>query len=265
MLKNIIYKVFLLVFTVIVCTSCEKVIDVNLNNASSVVVIEGVVTNRADSQYVQIHRTVNFDEPNTFPAVTGAIVTIADNNGRVVTLKERRPGFYMTHNFVGRSGNTYSLKVVANGKEYTARSTMPEQVNIDSMGVSVTTFFGEEHKTLQLIYNDPAGVKNYYRFKLKINGVSSDNIFAFDDNFNDGRAVNRELFDLDLDAKSGDRAEIEMQCIDAAVFRYWQGLDQNQNRGGASTTPANPVSNISNGALGYFSAHTVQNEEIIIP
>lgn len=265
MLRSKLYRFLSLVFAGITFISCEKVIDVNLNNASSVIVIEGFVTNRADSQYVQIHRTVNFDEPNTFPVVEGAVVTITDNNGRVVTLRERRPGFYMARNFVGRSGNTYNLKVIADGQEYTAKSTMPEQVSIDSMGISVTTFFGEERKSIQLLYDDPADVKNYYRFKLKINGIASENIFAFDDNFNDGRTVNRELFDFDLEAKSGDSAVIEMQCIDAAVLRYWQGLDQNQNRGGASTTPANPVSNISNGALGYFSAHTTQNEEIVIP
>lgn len=265
MLRNKIVNVLLLMVIAIIFASCEKVIDVNLKNASSVIVIEGSVTNNIDSQYVQIGRSVNFNQSNEFPDVTGAVVTITDNTGRVVTLRERRPGFYMARNFTGNPGNTYSLKVLADGKEYTAKSTMPSQVNLDSIGVSVTTFFDEERKSIQLIYNDPADVKNYYRFKLKVNGISSDNIFPFDDSFTDGRSVNRELFDFDLDAKSGDVAEIEMHCIDAVVFRYWQGVDQNQSRGGAATTPANPVSNISNGALGYFSAHTVQHEEIVVP
>ena len=255
-----------LVFIGFALASCEKVIDVNLKNASPVIVIEGTVTNRADSQIVRIHRSVPFGEPNIFPEVTGAIVTILDNtSGRLMTLRERRPGFYMARNFTGRSGTTYKLRVEADGQVFTASSTMPDQVNIDSIGVSVSTFLGEEQKTVQLLYGDPPKVKNYYHFLLSINGKPSKNIFAFEDNFTDGRMVTRELFDFDLNAKSGDKAEIEMQCIDPVVFRYWQGLDQNENRGGASTTPANPVSNISNGALGYFSAYTRQNEAIIIP
>lgn len=265
MLKSKLCFLFFFGFGLIALQSCEKVIDVNLKNASPVIVIEGVVTNRVDSQYVQIRRTASFDQPNVFPEVSGAVVTISDGTGRVVMLREKRPGYYVVHNFTGRSGRTYSLKVLVDGNEYTAQSTMPNQVNIDSIGISVTSFFDEERKIVQLIYKDPAKVKNYYRYKLKINGKSSDNIFAFDDSFTDGRTVNRELFDFDLSSKSGDKAEIEMQCIDASVFRYWQGVDQNQSRGGASTTPANPISNISNGALGYFSAHTVQNEDIIIP
>lgn len=256
----------ILVFAGIAFASCEKVIDADLKDATSVIVIEGIVTNRIDSQIVKIHRSVPFGESNVFPGVTGAIVTILDNSsGRLVPLRERRPGYYMARNFTGRSGVTYSLRVEAEGKVFTAISTMPDQVNIDSMGVSVSTFLNEEQRTVQLLYTDPAKVRNYYRFLLSINGKPSKNIFAFEDNFSNGRVVTRELFDLDLNAKPGDKAEIEMHCIDPAVFRYWQGLDQNQNRGGASTTPANPVSNISNGALGYFSAHTKQNETIRIP
>lgn len=263
---NKIYLFITLVFTGIALASCEKVIDVDLKDASPIIVIEGTVTNRADSQIVRIHRSVPFGEPNDFPEVTGAIVTIFDNtNGRLITLRERRPGFYMARNFTGRSGITYKLRVETNGEVFTASSTMPNHVNIDSLGVSVSSFLGEEQKTVQLLYTDPPGVKNYFRFHLNINGKASENIFAYDDNFTDGRMVTRELFDFDLNAKTGDTAEIEMQCIDPVIFRYWQGLDQNENRGGASTTPANPVSNISNGALGYFSAHTQQKETIVIP
>lgn len=264
--KNKLYLFVMLFLTGIALASCEKVIDVDLKDASPIIVIEGIVTNRADSQVVRIHRSVPFGESNVFPEVTGAIVTILDNSsGRLFTLRERRPGYYMARNFTGRSGTTYNLKVEAGGKVFTASSKMPQQVNLDSLGIAVSTFLGEEQRTVQLLYTDPAKEKNYYRFLLSINGKPSKNIFAYEDNFTNGRSVSRELFDLDLNATTGDKAEIEMQCIDAVIFRYWQGLDQNQNRGGASTTPANPVSNISNGALGYFSAHTRQNETITIP
>jgi hypothetical protein len=100
---------------------------------------------------------------------------------------------------------------------------------------------------------------------LSVNGKQSKQFFLFDDNFSDGKRVNQDLFDFDIDLVQGDVADVELQCLDSLVYRYWQGLDQNQNRGGASTTPANPVSNISNGALGYFSAHTRQNKLALIP
>ncbi|MBC8054007.1 MAG: DUF4249 domain-containing protein [Sphingobacteriaceae bacterium] len=261
-----LFTFLLIVIIGLLAASCEKVIDVNLKNASPVLVIEGVITNRTDSQIVKINRSVPFGEPNVFPEVSGARVTVTEvATGRIVTIRERRPGYYMARNFTGRSGSAYILKVEVDGQTYTASSTMPGQVNIDSLGVSVSNFLGEEQKTVQLLFSDPGKERNYYRFLLKINGVASQNIYVYDDSFSNGRAVTRELFDFDLNANSGDKAEIEMQCIDPVIFRYWQGLDQNQNRGGASTAPANPVSNISNGALGYFSAHTRQTELIVIP
>ena len=255
----------LLALAALFFASCEKVIDVDLKDASPILVIEGTVTNRIDTQVVKITRSVPFGEPNLFPGVSGAKVTVEDSNGRLVNFIERNPGVYSARNFTGRSGRTYTLRVLIEGEEYVAASTMPNQVSIDSIGVSVSTIFDEERKTVQLLFDDPGAEKNYYRFILKINGVPSKSIFAYDDGFSNGKLVTRELFDFDLDAETGDQAEVEMQCIDPVIFRYWQGLDQNQNRGGASTTPANPVSNISNGALGYFSAHTKQNETILIP
>jgi hypothetical protein len=129
----------------------------------------------------------------------------------------------------------------------------------------LSNFFGEERRTINIFLNDPPGVKNYYRYTLSINDERSKSVFVYDDSFNDGRKVVRELFDFDLNAMPGDKIEVQMQCISAAVFRYWQGVEQNESRGGASTTPANPVSNISNGALGYFSAHTKQDEMAVVP
>ena len=90
-------RFILLLLTVLAFASCEKVIDVDLKDAEPVIVIEGFVTNRADSQYVNIHRSVPFGQSNVFPGVTGAIVTIADNRGRIVTLRERRPGYNMPY------------------------------------------------------------------------------------------------------------------------------------------------------------------------
>lgn len=245
--------------------SCEKVIDLDLNKADAKLVIEANITNSTEVQFVKISRSVPFDQSNKFPPVSGAVVHFADERGRVFHLEEKEPGLYVANRFTGRPGITYYLRVLVDDKEYTASSKMPDQVYIDSLGITMNTLFDEEQKIVQAIYSDPPEVKNYYRFLLKINGFPTKSYFVFDDNFTDGRSVVRDLFDFDLEPQSGDEATIEMQCIDPVIFRYWLGLSQNESRGGASTIPANPVSNISNGALGYFSAHTSQLETLDIP
>ncbi|WP_207425556.1 DUF4249 domain-containing protein [Pedobacter sp. SYSU D00535] len=245
--------------------ACEKVIDVDLNSAGYQYVVEGTVVNQADSQVVKISRSVAVSDASVFPAVSGATVTVTDDQGGQFAFRERRPGVYSSRRLRGTPGRTYTLNVQVEGNVFTASSRMPAQVAIDSIGVSMTSFFDEEQKTVQLLFSDPPNRANYYRYVLGVNGKKSRNIFAYNDEFTDGRKVNRELFDFDLNLKTGDIAHVEMHCIDAVLYRYWQGLDQNENRGGASTTPANPVTNIKGGALGYFSAHTVQRESVVIP
>ncbi|WP_256012503.1 DUF4249 domain-containing protein [Desertivirga xinjiangensis] len=259
------FKYLFLSIGLIAFSSCEKVIDLNLDSQDPALVIEGTVGNLTSDQIVKISRSVSIGGKNEFPGVSGATVTVSDDQGRIYNYTEQSPGVYITRRLLGTPGRTYFLKVTFEGKEYRASSAMPFPVHIDSLGITSTTIFSDERKSLQLQYQDPAGVKNCYRFILTVNGVKSKTIFIYNDDFNDGNTVNRELFDTDIDMESGDNAGLEIQCIDPVLYRYWQGLDQNRNRGGASTTPANPVSNITNGALGYFSAHTQQMESVTIP
>jgi hypothetical protein len=63
---------------------------------------------------------------------------------------------------------------------------------------------------------------------------------------------------------SGDSIVVALQTIDQGVFDYLRTLGQADNNM-ASATPANPTSNISNGALGYFSAYAVTSKGIVIP
>ncbi len=75
-----------------------------------------------------------------------------------------------------------------------------------------------------------------------------------------------EINDDDLDFKQGDLISIEMQCIDKKVSMFYTALAlMNDSGPGGGTTPNNPPNNISNGALGIFSAHTVENKSTVIP
>src|ERR1700744_340542 len=77
--------------------SCQKVIDLKLDNAAPQIVIEGNVVNvRGGTQTVVISRSVPFTNTNTFPPVSGATVTINDGKGNNYTLTESTttPGTY---------------------------------------------------------------------------------------------------------------------------------------------------------------------------
>lgn len=235
-------------------SSCEDVIDINLNDASPKLIIVGEIDNRTTTQRVSISKTVAFTSENPFDPVRGAQVEVTDGQGRVYSYSEREPGIYVAQNFRGREQEEYTLQVLVEGKVLTATSTMPRVVTVDSVGTSVSTFFGEERKFVTLKYQDPVGEPNYYRYLMSVNGGAFKMVYVSSDKFNDGKYVNEDLVDFDSELFLGDSVVVHMQCIDKATFDFWNAV-QSTNPGSAA--PANPPSVFGDDALGYFSAHAV--------
>ncbi len=121
--------------------SCQKVINVNLNSASPQTVVQANINNQPGPYTVQLSQTVNFSDPNVFPPIDGALVIMSDNFGNTDTLKENPPGTYTGDKLTGTPGRTYTLSITANGKNYSATSTMSSPVNIDTLTLGKGTFW----------------------------------------------------------------------------------------------------------------------------
>ena len=262
MMKTI--KRYHFLFSLILLVSCTKVINVNLNNASPNIVIEGNIN---DGPYqVKLTQTVNFSDPNLFPPVTGATVRITDVTAAFTdSLTEAVPGIYKTKNLMqGVPGHQYQLFVSSNGQIYTASSTMPLPVTLDSVSFYSSSIFGKTRTNAVANYQDPAGIANYYTYAEFVNGQQVDRTFVFSDRLSDGKYLHVQLFN-DSTINPGDKVRVEMHCVDNPVWQYFNTLGEAKGNNSQSVTPANPVSNISNNALGYFSAQTVQIKEADLP
>ncbi len=262
---KVFYRLAALVFLAISFASCEKVIDLDLKNASPQLVIEGGIINLSHVPVVRISRSVSFSEPNSFPPVKGAIVK-ATTGSSTIYYTEVTPGVYQGPAIIGRSGRTYSLQVDVDGKTYNASSTMPNLVAIDSLAVDEQTFQGKVTKTVVVYYTDPVNEKNQYHFVLYVNGQLVKRVFARDDQFNNGRAVRVALYQDDIELKSGDRIDIELQSVDETIFKYWYTFAKQSGNamGDASVAPTNPVNNFDRLVLGYFSAHAVSRRMFMV-
>ncbi|MFT3680670.1 MAG: DUF4249 domain-containing protein [Ferruginibacter sp.] len=247
---------------------CEKVVKVDLNKAEPQIVIQGTITDDPGPHYVSISRSVPVDNSNIYPPVSGASVVIKDITGGVtdvLTESTTLPGLYSTSNIQGYEGRSYQLIVQADGKEYTAAATMPAAVVFDSVTFYTNTFFGTSITNPVPNFRDPGGVDNYYYFSQRVNKVPLKNFFTFDDRLSDGRYISAQLFNDSNYIKKQDTVEVEMWCIQKDVFNYFTQIMEAQGRGntGPVAAPSNPVSNISGGALGFFSAHTVRRREAV--
>ena len=255
----------LILLQVILWVGCKKVIDVKLKNATQQTIISGEVNDLSGPYKVTISKSVDFTSNNNFPPVSGAFVTIT-GNGITDTLSEDGPGVYFTKKLIGRPGKAYSLLVKAEGNTYTATSTMPDPVQLDSL-----TFLLGRNNDIYAVANfqDPKEAVNYYQFIQYANGEKFKNgrgNSVFDDRLSNGRYISMALYDDSSDIKSGVTLTVQMNCIDKYVYNYLNELLQISGNGGgfSSPTPANPQSNISGGALGYFSANTVSYKTVKI-
>lgn len=260
-------KTFLLLAVLsLISISCEKVVDIDLNSSSPNIVIEGSISDQPGPYFVKLSKTVNYDETNVFPPITGANIVVSDELGNSETLLETQPGMYKISKMRGASGRTYSLTVIAEGKKYIASSTMPNSVKIDSLSVQNQFLFGQNKKVINVHFKDPAQVNNYYRFVEVKNNAEQKFIFLYDDRVQNGSFVSSGMFAEKDTLRTNDSVLVLLQCVDKGVYDYLRTLNSVSGNGGPqSTSPANPASNISNGALGYFSAYAVNSKHIIIP
>jgi len=266
-MKSSNIKPFFLIALIPLYFCCKKVINVNLNNAAAQIVIQGSVTNAAGPYQVQITKTVNFSASNTYPPVSGAAVTITDSTtGQIDVLTETASGIYTTNLLPqGKPGHTYKLNVSALGQTYTASSTMPQPVALDSLTFQHLNNFGKLQINTQPNFQDPGGIANYYTFQEYINSKLLKQTFVFSDRLSDGKYIAVNLYTDSSYINIGDTVLLNMRCTDKSVYNYFNSLQQAADANGFQTaSPSNPISNISNNALGYFSANTVNERTAIV-
>jgi hypothetical protein len=241
-------------------SSCRKTIDIQVADTDRKYVIEGNIADQSTPATVKISRSISLNASNEFPEVTGASVSIKDLTlGSEYQLAETQAGFYQSAVIKGVPGHQYQLLVLINGQQFSAQSVMPAAVGLDSIYVS-KTFMGTEVKG---VFQDPAGTRNYYHPVLYINGKREKGVAIGSDEAFDGHLATHTLFSVeDTLFKAGDRITATLESVDPAIYQYYYGL---MNAGQGSAAPANPKSNISGGAVGYFSAHSVSSKELFVP
>lgn len=229
-------------------TSCEKVIQVDLNSVDPKFVINAAIIEGEVDHFVSITRSLNFDQATTFPKVDNALVTVTDNLGNTATFVSIGDGRYQVSNYPGVVGRNYTITIQVDGEIFTASCSMPTTVLIDSLFQQNYLFGPDTMYGVIPAHFDPANESNYYQFKVDINNKPFNQTLLSTDQFTNGNLDVQPLF---LPVKSGDAVRVEMLSITKPVWTYLNQLALNNSQ---QTTPANPISNFTGGCLGYFSA-----------
>ncbi|MGA1977999.1 MAG: DUF4249 domain-containing protein [Bacteroidales bacterium] len=257
-------------------TSCQKVISLDLNSASPQLVVEANVLDLPGPYFVKLTKTVNFTDITEIPAVTDAVVTISDSSGTRDTLAEMPEGIYQTSTISGIPGHEYKLTINTGGQVYESVSSMPYPVGFASLYVKSETeaqnpFRGNTGQNINYVVyyqiNDPAQYKNFYRFVIFHNNRNINSRRVFSDQYNNGKIIEDQLTLRDtVDFNPGDTIRIELQNIDEGTYDFYRTLREGTSgMSFLSASPSNPISNVSNNALGYFSAYSVNEGMVVIP
>ncbi|MDX5320772.1 MAG: DUF4249 domain-containing protein, partial [Bacteroidota bacterium] len=154
------------------------------------------------------------------------------------------------------TSTVYRLKVVVDGKEYTATSTLYPMFDVEPQLEFVyqpASGFLEEGYAVTYYSTDSRQDEIFTRFNFGENDTMFDAQILFTNA--DLKKFERVPFELPFyRAQSGDSVMLEFRSIDIPVARYLEAVS-NLNSGAPGpfqTPPANPPTNISGGAVGYF-------------
>lgn len=279
--------------------SCEDPIDVNLDEADPVLVVDAWINNKPEPQVIKLSLAQPYFDSTFPPAVRGASVIVNSSaNETFVFVEGDTPGDYIwdpatSAHTIGEIGAEYQLQIETNGQTYISSSQINRVPTIDSIKFT----FKEEQNQFQpegyygeFLSTDLPGEGDTYWIKTFKNGVYQNRPFdltiAYDAGFSQGGVIDGVVFiqpiqdsvnplneDLDeiVPYEIGDSLYVEIHSITNDAFFFLQELQiQTQRDGGFDEIFAEPFENVpsnvinvnENGeeAIGYFSVSAVEGK-----
>jgi len=280
------FAVFLL--STFLFTSCEDVIDVKLNDENlNLFGVEASITTQ-DEPTVFLYKTIQVNQDEVYPAISGAVVTISDNvipaNSVTLVEDEQKKGFYLVPqntNYLGVAGREYTLTIKSEGTTLTAKDQLSKVEPIDSIQVFPSMRGNKIFLAVFSYGKETKGLGNYYKWDVFVNDslLTKGNRMAIaSDEFVDGNYISQlEIYtDFHDPDKPGEREinlkdTIYVKQTSISKFAYnffFQMINQSSTGSLFSVPAANIKSNFtsSNGkpVLGLFTAHDVSVSNNVI-
>jgi hypothetical protein len=259
---------------------CEETVQLDINQVPVRVTIEGQVTNVTGRQYVRVTRSGGFYETGSTERVANAQVIIRDDAGEQMQFIHNpggdadSAGYYMPSNqYIGVVGRTYTMSVQLDGRTYEATDKLLRVTKIDSMGYRPNVFREREEPSdgkiweLLIYAKEPQDTEDNYLIKyyrndsLVYNGETD--VYVLND-YGVGEKI--DGVPSSVYYAPGDKARVEMYSLSRDGFLFYSDLVTilNSDGGMFSPPPANPRSNISNGALGFFQVSAINAKEVVL-
>jgi hypothetical protein len=267
------YSIYCFVI-IILLSSCEKVINVDLNSSDPAFVVEAVIYKDSVS-LVRLTRTISYFSTDQPGLIEDASIKIDDGNSSEELIYKGN-GYYVGKNIIGTEGKVYQVEILYNGKIYRGKSLMPVKAEIGYIQYSKSDSPGimnPEGKTVFTImceFRDDPDINNYYMIQFISEGKLLERYYLLTENKSNSGSINSTTDDIIRFSESlffdGGEVEVYLYSIDESVYNYFLQLSDilYWKRRVMPPTPYNPESNIDNNALGYFATWTCDSVKIML-
>ncbi|SDR68364.1 DUF4249 domain-containing protein [Christiangramia echinicola] len=252
-------KFYIPFLAVLIFSSCEEVVQVDLEESEPRLVIEASIIwlkgTSGMEQRIILTETSPFYDEEVIP-VENAQVKISSVNGEIFDFSYSQQGNYINTGFDPQLNEIYELEIIYNDQVYTATETLLPVVPIDYVEQTESGGFAGDEIEVKAYYTDPAETEDYYLFKFFNDDVSLE---FYEDEFTNGNQIFGYYSDEDIE--ENDVIQIEIQGISRSYYDYLFILRSQvgSNDGGPfETMPATVKGNIVNRTnpdnypLGYF-------------
>ncbi len=270
-MKNNKLYIFAFALIAMAFTSCEDVITLDLENATSQLVIEAAVDANAQAIGVLLTKSNGFYDEINLETVNDATIILTKANGSTVDIPYFGNGYYLATNLGISTDDELSILVSTNdGNEYRATTYVPTATSLDSIQVleeqrpAIGGGNGEVEFQLFAHWQDEIDIENFYRIRVTKNDTLLNAGYTLSDD------ISRDGADFSQPAvfqtfESGDTVTVQLLSIDKNSYLYFSDLAAIQGQGFSSSTPFNPNGNFDNNALGYFGIFRSDEETVILP
>lgn len=271
--------------------SCTEQIEIETRSSDPVIVINGCITDQSEYQKVYISSSAPYFQNAHNTKISNAIVSVISSQKEVWEFFEdplEKGTYVSTEKVGGIIGEEYTLNVEYDFdkdgavEQYSAKTIMQSRFVPDSIKVNHINKMGKYLYTVNLYGQEPIG-KDYYCSRCYVNDslISSKitRYWTFDDKMYEGEyldgllvyyLVDKEERDKYTDDEAykltfvgvGDKISIEMIKIERGYYNFLNQCREGEN--GESIfggSPANIISNISNGGVGFFTAFSLYKTE----
>lgn len=268
------YLTVAIVLMTLLISACEDVVEVELPESETAIVIDAWINNLPQRQTIRITETLPYFQNDYQPGVNGAIVTVTDNQqNEYEFLPDDDPGVYSWQpssedEAFGEIGRSYQLRIELADQVFESNSTMSRVPAVDSITFRFeegNDFFPDSYYG-SVFATDFQGIGDTYWIKAWKNGEflnkPGEINLAFDAGFTQGGSVDGitfiqpirdgiNAFDQDENDdflspyEPGDSVYIEIHSISLQAFDFLnQVIIQSDRPGGFGQLFAQPLSNV---------------------